>query len=320
MTAPGVSILIPTHNRGPILDRTLDSLVQVRRPPGVDVEIVVVANACTDDTVARVAARAGSMPIPMRCVVEPIAGLGAARNACVRASSLPICALLDDDVWVGPDWLEALVNIYATTPADMVAGRAELWWEAVERPRWLTPLLEMTLSGLELGPTVFEMRTPDAVGANFSFRRSVFDEAGAFRTDLDRVGNQLLGGGETYFIREALKRGRRLFYAPDVSVKHWVAPHRVGGDYLAGVTFGSSFSNVIMKERYGPLDAARSMAIGVARMAAFAPVGAWATLTRNRGRGIIARTRRAAGRGQFFGAITRFRNGPLRPQPIRSAP
>ncbi len=319
MTAPGVSILIPTHNRGPILDRTLDSLAQIRRPAGLETEIIVVANACTDDTVTRVSARAGAMPIPMRCVVEPIAGLGSARNACVRASFLPICALLDDDVWVEPGWLEAIVHMYTTTAADMVAGRAELWWEAVQRPRWLTPLLEMSLSGLDLGPVALELTVPDAVGANFSFRRSVFDAVGPFRTDLDRVGDQLLGGGETYFIREAMRRGMRLFYSPDGGVKHWVAPHRIGGDYLAGVTFGSSYANVIMKERYTPLAAARSMALGLGRMAAFAPVGAWAGLTGNPGLGIRARTRRAAGRGQFLGALARIRNGPLQPQPIRSA-
>jgi FkbM family methyltransferase len=309
----GVSILIPTHNRGSILDRTLDSLALIRRPAGVAVEVVVVANACTDDTERRISTRTVGFPMPLRCVTEPVVGLGAARNACVRNSTLDICALLDDDVWVEPDWLEGLVSMYTLTPASMVAGRAELWWEAVPRPEWITPLMEMSLSGIDLGSNVLEMRTPDAVGANFSFRRAVFDEVGPFRTDLDRVGAQLLGGGDTYFIREALRRGHRLFYAPGASVKHWVAPHRVGDEYLAGVTFGSSYANVIMKERYGPLDAARSISLGLARMVGFAPIWAWAAVTGNAGLRVLARTRRAAGRGQLLGALARLRNGPLGP-------
>jgi glycosyltransferase involved in cell wall biosynthesis len=318
MSRLGVSILIPTHNRGAILDRTLDSLASVRRPSDVDLELVVVANACTDDTAERVSARAKEFPIPLRCVVEPVAGLGSARNACVRNSSLPICALLDDDVWVESGWLEGLAEMYRDSSAAMVAGRAELWWETVPRPPWLTPLMEMSLSGIDLGPTPFEMHTPDAVGANFSFRRAVYDQVGPFRTDLDRVGTQLLGGGETYFIRVAFNRGHRLFYAPAASVRHWVAPHRIETPYLAGVTFGSSYANVVMKDRYGPLDAARSITLGLARAALFHPVGWWAAATGNHGLHVHAATRRAAGRGQLLGAVARIRNGPLRPQPICS--
>jgi glucosyl-dolichyl phosphate glucuronosyltransferase len=314
----GMSILIPTHNRGAVLDRTLQSLAQMRVPEGAVVELVVVANACTDDTEALVRSWEGRMGFPVRCEVEARVGLGHARNRCVAASRHEICALLDDDVWVSPGWLESLLKVYSRTPADLVAGRAELWWEAVARPKWLTPLMEMSLSGLELGPAMFEMTTPDAVGANFSFRRKVFDEVGPFRTDLDRVGQQLLGGGETYFIREAQKRGHKLFYSPEASVKHWVAPHRIQTPYLAGVTFGSSYANVIMKERYGPLDAARSILLGMARMVAFAPAGVWAAITKNTGLGVHAATRRAAGRGQFRGAIARLAHGPLVPQQIPS--
>ncbi len=313
MSPMGVSILIPTHNRGPILDRTLDSLALIVRPGGVELEVVVVANACTDDTLQRVNARAPSFPIPLRCIAEPIPGLGAARNACVRNSVQPICALLDDDVWVEPGWLQGLVDMYRNPSVSMVAGRADLWWEVVQRPAWLTPLLEMALSGIDLGPKPFEMGGPNAVGANFSFRRVVFDEVGPFRTDLDRIGNQLLGGGETYFIREAQKRVHKLFYSPEARVKHWVAPHRIEAPYLSGVTFGSSYANVIMKERYGAADATRSIMLGVARMVAFLPISLWATITRNTGLGIHAATRRAAGRGQFLGALARLRNGPLRP-------
>lgn len=313
MNSEGVSILIPTHNRGAILDRTLDSLSRVRVPTGVRIEVVVVANACTDDTEQRVLARAGSFPSSLRCVAEPVAGLGSARNACVRNSTFSICALLDDDVWVEDGWLEALVQMYQNPAVAMVAGRAELWWEAVARPMWLTPLMEMALSGLDLGPVPFEMGSPDAVGANFSFRRTVFTDVGPFRIDLDRVGKQLLGGGETYFIREARKRGHKLFYSPNASVKHWVAPHRIEAAYLEGVTFGSSYANVIMKERYGPMDAARSITLGILRTAAFGSLAALSGLIRNHATHTWARTRMAAGKGQLAGAIARVRNGPLKP-------
>ena len=46
----GISILIATHNRSATLDRALQSLSLARMVPGVPVEAVVVANACSDDS------------------------------------------------------------------------------------------------------------------------------------------------------------------------------------------------------------------------------------------------------------------------------
>ena len=46
-----ITILICTHNRAELLSRVLDSLNRAKRPPG-GAEILVVANACTDDTQA----------------------------------------------------------------------------------------------------------------------------------------------------------------------------------------------------------------------------------------------------------------------------
>jgi glycosyltransferase involved in cell wall biosynthesis len=313
MGATGVSILIPTHNRGAMLDRTLDSIAAARVPAGVAVELVVVANACTDDTVARVRARAAGMPFSTRCVEEPVVGLGAARNACVKHSSKAVCALLDDDVRVNAGWLEALVGMYEDQNVAIVAGRTVLWWEAVARPSWLTPLLEMSLSSIDLGEKALELHAPDAVGANVSFRREVYDAVGPFRTDLDRVGVQLLGGGETYFVREAMKKGYRLWYSPGARVEHWVAPHRIEAPYLVGVTFGSSYANVVMKERYGVVDGLRSVGLGAVRVIGFGVVGGWAVMTGNAVLRLRARVRRAAGRGQMMGAIARARNGALRP-------
>ena len=53
-----VSVLIPTHNRRDLLGRTLDSLAAVRVPAGVAVEVIAVANNCTDGTEQLVAERA----------------------------------------------------------------------------------------------------------------------------------------------------------------------------------------------------------------------------------------------------------------------
>ena len=45
-----LTILICTHNRSALLDRVLISLNQAHRPASWAVDIMVVANACTDAT------------------------------------------------------------------------------------------------------------------------------------------------------------------------------------------------------------------------------------------------------------------------------
>lgn len=255
-----VSVLIPTHNRHDLLGRTLDSLAVVRVPAGTTVELIVVANNCTDGTEVLVADRAVGSPFPTRVVSEPAPGLNNARNRGVVEAKGEWLAFLDDDVWVAPGWLEGLVAVTAEHKADYLGGHVELWWEAVERPAWLTQDMEWMLSNNEGGPEPYRLAAVGGlVGANFAVRRMVFDRIGLFRPDLDRVGGRLLGGGESEFVQRAVAAGFAGYYAPRMSVKHWVAPHRLSEAYLTGVSAGYGAARVRMKPTWGLGTAARSL-------------------------------------------------------------
>src|SRR5271163_1582976 len=98
----GLSILICTHNRSRLLHRTLESLSQMHVVPGLNVETVVVANACTDDTEAVVGRWQGKLHGPLRCIIEPTPGLSVARNRALAGPMHELVAFLDDDVFVDP--------------------------------------------------------------------------------------------------------------------------------------------------------------------------------------------------------------------------
>jgi glycosyltransferase involved in cell wall biosynthesis len=255
-----VSVLIPTHNRRDLLGRTLDSLTAVRVPAGVAVEVVVVANNCTDGTEAFVAERATAMPLPTRAVNEPAPGLNNARNRGVAEAAGDWLAFLDDDLWVSAGWLEGLVAVADKHSADFLGGHVELWWEAVQRPSWLTPDMEWMLSNNEGGAEPYRLaEVGGLVGANFAVRRAVVETIGPFRPDLDRVGGRLLGGGESEFVQRAVRAGFVGYYAPGMSVKHWVAPHRLTAAYLTGVSRGYGAARVMMKPHWGPTTALRAV-------------------------------------------------------------
>lgn len=295
-----VSILIPTHNRCDILDRTLESLQALEIPPAVEAEIVVVNNASTDRTDEVVAGWATRSRLPLRLVREDNLGLNNARNRAVREARFDLLAFLDDDVLVEPGWLRGLLETFATTDAGIVGGKVELWWGEVQRPEWMIPELEDHLSRLDLGDRILRMDQPRIVGANFAFTRRVFQDAGEFRPDLDRKGRSLLSGGETDFLLRAMAppHNHRLYYSPLASLRHWVPRHRAEPGHLLKIIEGKSVALILMRARFGPLDAARSLAGGTARILRHGPAALAGS--------IRARMRCAVGRGQILGVIRRL--------------
>ena len=248
-----ISILIPTHNRCDILLRTMESLRGLRIPGDVRAELVVVANACADATVIRVQAAAAETPFAVRCVVEPRLGLSHARNCAISESKGEIIAFLDDDVWVDENWLSGLVNVYRQAPADIVAGPVALWWEALKKPDWLGEPAERLLSCMHSGDNVIELNRPgQCVGANFSMRRRLIEEIGPFRPGLGRVGDLLFCGEETEFLTRALNAGKRMFYAPQAQVRHWVAPERATLAYLHKAAYGSGLARPYLAPALSP--------------------------------------------------------------------
>jgi glycosyltransferase involved in cell wall biosynthesis len=256
-----VSILIPTHNRAALLRQTFDSLAAIRIPRGVDVELVVVANACHDDTVQVCHAEFPAIPFAARCIEEPVPGLSVARNRAIAESTGEVCAFLDDDVFVSPEWLDGMLEVYNNYPADIVGGKIELWWSAVERPGWFSDAHNSLLSGLDHGEAIIEIRPPKYLfGGNSAYRRDVFERAGLFRTDLGRIGNQLGSYEELDFHLRAMEQGARMFYAPRMAIKHWVPPERATVEYLVKVARGNTTSRIRRKPTFGVPEFCRSFA------------------------------------------------------------
>lgn len=298
----GVSILIPTHNRCEILDRTLASLQGLEIPANLTgrIEVIVVNNVCTDRTDDVVRAWVAKSRAPIRLVHEEEIGLNNARNRAIREAAAPhdVLAFLDDDVLVDPGWLAALVEAFESTDASMIGGKVELWWEAVQRPEWMIPELEDHLSRLDYGDQIKQLHEPRIVGANFALRRRVWEDVGEFRPDLDRKGKSLLSGGETDFIIRAFAKGHTLYYAPKAWLRHWVPPHRAELGHLLKIIEGKAVAQILMRERYGFIDQLKSVGGGVSKILWNGP------RAMGMGPGAIRRKMRCAiGRGQIIGAF-----------------
>jgi GT2 family glycosyltransferase len=311
-----VSILVPTHDRAELLVRSLASLRRLSIPHGVEVEALVVANACTDDTEERVRKEGRSFPFPLRVIPEPVPGLNVARNRGAGAARGEILAYLDDDAFVEPEWLAALVRTYDELPADLVAGRVILWWEAVERPSWSSPAVERLLSYLDLGPEPLELPRPgQLVGANFAVRRRVLEDLGGFVSHLDRHGFDLLSGGDTELAIRAKRSGKKIYYSPEMTVHHWVAPSRLSRDYLDRIALARGRTRVALARTVGSFSPWRLLRAGCRQTIA----GTWrevryrivddrrrsteGRVTRLRGTGTLRATLESLGRRCLAGGV-----------------
>ena len=160
------SIIIVTRNRAAQLADALRTVERVRVPAGLDVEILVVDNASTDDT-AQVARSFASGAIPVRCTVEPRNGQSFGRNCGIAQTRGELILFTDDDVRVPPGWLEGMCEPMVQGKATVVAGGVCLP-PALVRP-WMSRLHRSWLASSEwLNP----QEPGSLIGANMAFVRT----------------------------------------------------------------------------------------------------------------------------------------------------
>src|SRR5687768_10209357 len=114
MSPHRVDVIIPVLNGGP---RFRDCVAAALAQTDVEVEVIVVDNGSTDDSVG-VATALGATVLH-----EPVRSAYAARNRGVRASTAPFVAFTDADCIPAPDWLARGTN--ALLGHDLIAGAIE---------------------------------------------------------------------------------------------------------------------------------------------------------------------------------------------------
>lgn len=100
------SIVIPTYNRRPILEKCLKALENQQRSPHFDYEIVLVDDGSTDGTVAWLAQTATTFP-HLRLFCQTHQGAAAARNLGIQQASGDTIVFIDSDLVVTPQFLQA---------------------------------------------------------------------------------------------------------------------------------------------------------------------------------------------------------------------
>ena len=239
-----ISIIIPTRNRARSLKQLLDSLAVVVTPPLTSVEIVVVNNGSTDETVNLLREEA-LIARPQELVVleEQRPGKSNAVNCALCVARGDLLMLLDDDVSVDPQWLVKHIEAYKQTEFAAIQGRILAGKDFEGRPADPSRLREynIPLSGYGEQVTTIQGLT----GTNMSFKRGVLERVGLF--DL-RLGPGASGFSEdTEFSMRIRKAGFKIGYTPHAIVYHELNPARYGPAYNRDVEFRKGVSRSIYR-------------------------------------------------------------------------
>jgi len=251
------TVVICTHNRAKLLGKMLAVLSQADFSGIGNCEILVIANACKDNTsliidhYTEVFRERGGPPL--RWLAEPVPGKSMALNLAIRESCGDSLCFIDDDQYVTPTFFQALSATLARYPEyEIFCGWMVPDWDGGE-PEWvhetgkfyigIRPFPEYDLGNVpcEVSP---EMKLPS--GGNISVRRGVFERVGGFSTDLGPQGHNLMGGEDIEFVKRALQAGARILYEPTIRQKHAVEAERMATLYMMRKSYLRSLSNVMM--------------------------------------------------------------------------
>lgn len=257
-----LTVVICTHNRSALLGRVLASLNDALRPKDCEVELLVVANACTDGTAGLLAAYQsagdGARRLPLRWTEEPTPGKSHALNRAISMIADGLVCFVDDDHRLDRGYFVSVVAAARRHPqATMFCGRIVPDWDGRE-PGWVHDtgpyrIYPLPVPRYDEGPVAREITAsgPLPGGGNLSVRREVFARIGNFSTELGPRGHDLGGGEDSDFVQRCLAGGERIQYAPEILQYHYVDADRLRFTYLLRKSFQRTRSGIRIQSARG---------------------------------------------------------------------
>jgi len=189
---------------------TVESILQGDETPA---EIVIVDQSDQPHPTLASMTQRGSCAIQYLRIDS--AGVGRARNASIKAARHDILALIDDDMFVAPDWFGALIRaLIAAGPHSIVTGQVRP--AEAEVPGGFAPSTKV-----DEQIAVYQGRIGQDVlfTGNMAMYRSAIDQIGAFDERLG-VGARFPAAYDNDFGYRLLEAGYRIIYVPQATVYH----------------------------------------------------------------------------------------------------
>ena len=232
----GVSIIICCHNSA---NRIVDTLkhLWLQETNGLPIEIVLVNNNCTDDTVmiAMEEWRDCGRHMPLKIVEEPVMGVSAARSKGIRAAKYQYAVFCDDDNWLASDYVSLAFDTMESNPKIGVLGGSSTAVSDAAFPDWFEQVKGDYAVGLQLDGISCDASDRGYLwGAGMVVRKFVFEDMignGIANALSDRKGKELSSGGDSEICKWFLMLGYSLWYNPNMKYAHFIESNRLLEEY-----------------------------------------------------------------------------------------
>lgn len=252
-----LSVIIPTRNRAPLLEKALKSIL-AQTLSQEHFEVIVVDNGSTDNTFDVVNSFKSRLK-NIRYFLERQPGLHAGRHRGLAEAESNLLVYADDDIEAFPTWLQAIQDSFGDEEVVVVGGKCVPKFEA-EPPDWLNAMWMSNAAGehvlgylslIDLGDDIRPVNPDQIFGCNFAVRRSVLLEAGGFHPDsMPQDLIRFRGDGETWVSKYIQSRGYKALYNPGASVYHWVPASRMTTEYFFCRSYSQGVSDSYAAIRY----------------------------------------------------------------------
>ena len=205
-----ISITLPTRGRAEHIRESVQSILHCDGPA---FELIVVDQS--DDRFTEEALQPLLGDARLRYMRSDTRGVCAARNVGIVESRGEILICTDDDCRAPKDWLEQIVRAFERQPdAAVLCGRVFV-------PDHLAATGYAASYDADIGETTIESMRKGMFGitANLAIRRSTIDRVGPFDEALG-AGGPLRSGGEPDFFLRVMRKGLRIFDAPEAVMTH----------------------------------------------------------------------------------------------------
>jgi len=226
-----VSVLIPTHRRPALLERTLRGL-RALRPPLFDYEILVIDNAGDRET-QRVLDAAGS-PLPIRRLTEMRPSKNRALLRGLEDAAGDLLVFTDDDVVADPDWLAQITEGARRWPDHAVfGGRVLPLWPPGGTPPFRHAFFDHAYAIADWAQPEGPYPASRVFGPNMAIRASVFRAGWSFDPAIGPNGtDNYIPGSETDLTMRLERAGFPAVYLPGALVRHQIRPEQLELQWL----------------------------------------------------------------------------------------
>lgn len=265
-------VVIATHGRAPLLERTLASLAACPRPPGFRGTIVI-ENGSRDGAEAIVAA--ADPGLAARYLHDERPNKSSALNIALQDCPDAFVVFLDDDILLSSGVLEAYSAARERHPGrHFFGGPCVADWEA-EPPEWLKPMLPASACGWSMEDPGGPIHEVVFLGFNWAAEAADIVAGGGF--DPARGPGTTSMGQESDMMLRMVDAGWTGIYVSDSSAQHHVPRNRCSPEWAiarasrlgAALAHGCRLTGQPMRSRaaaYAALQPLVAARLGLARL------------------------------------------------------